>query len=339
MDDEKKSDEVTRKKLLDRFKAVEKVVSPIIDQDFISSISIKSEKNPNNFSYKDGRYLDAWARLLDIQKPCSAVSSFRDKLYISFNTTEKIQHQKIKIISFAIEDCITNKEPLSMLCAILLFNVKSSHNNKDYQALIGKAFKIPNIKEWNDFYKTNGMIIVELVQKNSKEIYEDIKRDVDNLYKNDLLSCQVKIINNKEKLHAEIAVATYLKSEILEKKEDVDLSYKSPIYIGISKLSCYICDKILHSWKVDHRGTHGKLYMNNYVFPKESSNEFIQNIIDEINKYLRLNWEDVGNRVFNYDRIYYENRESENATCSEDECWQEEPSLSGESSALFSIES
>jgi hypothetical protein len=79
--------------------------------------------------------------------------------------------------------------------------------------------------------------------------------------------------------------------------------------------------------------------MNNYVFQKESSNEFIQNIIDEINKYLRLNWEDVGNRVFNYDRIYYENRESENATCSEDECWQEEPSLSGESSALFSIES
>lgn len=95
-------------------------------------------------------------------------------------------------------------------------------------------------------------------------------------------------------------------------------SSESIKYIGISKLSCFLCDEILNYQNIDHRGTHGELYLNGFQIPEFLDAILGQLLLDKAKQHMQQNWEATGVRVFNNERISKSSR-SQAADVSDDE--------------------
>lgn len=87
-----------------RFEILQKVISPLMDESMMSSYISSRADHHITEPYKNGRYLDALARILNIQDPCSAVVQVGEMLYITFNhVEEKINKVALGIINSSID--------------------------------------------------------------------------------------------------------------------------------------------------------------------------------------------------------------------------------------------
>ena len=328
--DEKKETNI-EVRLLHQFQDISKVVQPLMDMDFLSPYIVnRQEHNPQTLDYCSTRYLDAWAKLINIHKPCSAVvrpNINENKLYVAFNETQKSQIKVINIINMISAN---NPSIEEMFAVTFLFNADANKFSKELKSLPGIIIKtVKDIDDWKNFFEQNTDQINEISDKeNFVEVANEIKRNITKLKEHKLLNFQIECIKNNEGFHAEIAAAKFLMEsrqalqENYDDKQDVNSEY-----IGVSKLSCFICHETLNLWEFNHRGTHGKLYMNKYVFYEKLEDDFINKIIQNILEYFGQNFNEACQRVISYDKIFYDNRVKETAICSDDECW--EVQLSG----------
>lgn len=316
-----------------RFQLLQEVMSPLMDRDMMSS-SLSERQEKNDVNYSNGRYLDAWARIFDIQDPCSAVTEIEGILYISFNQVEKRANESaLKIIQVAFV-----MDVQAALCTVLLFN-KAFVEAMKTTGLVNSTFK-PIIGQLIQASKKSDIAIKETIEnttpnilKIQKEILNGkntdqikvllrITQDVYKVYSKYNISEKVTLLMNPDHLHAELIIAEKLKDYIISNPD----SGLNP-YIGISKLSCHLCNEILNNLSIDHHGTHGTLYLNGFKLPKSLINEdYIEFIIKSVDKYRSDNWEQAGNCITENQRIATK-KLSENAALSDDEDIEKEISI------------
>lgn len=168
-----------------------------------------------------------------------------------------------------------------------------------------------------DFFNTTEYIFKEI----QKQLYEcehqnltkvllRITQDVYKLHAIDYGGVKkITLLENPNKLHAELAVA--------EKLKDTSTAVQ---YIGISKLCCYLCNEILeNNLKIDHRGTHGTLYLNGFKLPSSLDKRYSEELIEKIDNYRKFHWKDANQRITDNRIIVESNRVSEAPDLSDDE--------------------
>ena len=89
--------------------------------------------------------------------------------------------------------------------------------------------------------------------------YQDIQKIISFSNKVGNKSVTYEVADNIEGAHAELAASNYYFGKYGEK----------PGYVGISKLSCYLCDELLTVEDQPHRGGHGILYLKDYKLPNK----------------------------------------------------------------------
>lgn len=297
------------KKLSKRFEILQKAVSPLLDEEVIPSVLC--ERKENLLDYKSIRYLDAWARVLNIQDPCTAVTQINGTIYVSYNKVEKVANNNaLNLIQCSLSD----KE--AFLCAALLFNRplinELSHYNtglaeqlsKKIDQVRGKSLTKKSIivEDINSIFNLQEQIFVNYDPKNKKliEVLLGINQDVSKIlhYKN--INVNFQLVENSKGMHAELAVLTWIKES-----EYWDQWFSQLNYIGISKLSCYLCDEVLKELYIGHRGTFGKLYLNKWVFPDNSlyNESQKEKLINKIDKHRKKYWKDAGEHITNNTHI------------------------------------
>lgn len=114
--------------------------------------------------------------------------------------------------------------------------------------------------------------------------YQDIQKIISFSNKMGIKLVTYEVVNNVEGAHAELAASSYY----------FDKCGESPRYVGISKLSCYLCDELLTIENQPHRGGHGILYLKDYKLPNKYDSsaplkEFLSSKLQEyLNKSLLL---------------------------------------------------
>jgi len=313
---EQKNDEPVEQRsvVLSKFNILSKVMSALIETDILSPyISTRNEKNPIDFPYAEGRHLDAWARILNIQAPCSAVIQTVDTLYVSFNKVEKVQNERaLEFFNYAISTNI----PKYILCTALIFNISSPSNfTKKFRGMATYASKQNKITE---FLQSNADKIIDQAETDAVEMLHKLNRDIAKLFDNGHLNSNIniKILDNEYGMHAELVVGQYLRNIFMDDQKEQAFTRN---YIGISKLCCYICDQVLNYLAIDHRGTHGKLYLNKYCFPENLDLQCITQIISNIEAYRTKQWLDANARIAEHNLLFYEDRLPEAVYASDDE--------------------
>lgn len=159
-------------------------------------------------------------------------------------------------------------------------------NSKDITALeryeialitLGKLLK-------EDFKDDNKSIqlVKEIFDKKTVETlirpYQDIQKIITFSQKIGKELITFETINNPEGAHAELAASSYYFVKYSKKSD----------YIGISKLSCFLCDQVLFQEGEGHRGTHGILYAKDYKLPGkyESSTPTKESLVLKLQSYL-----------------------------------------------------
>lgn len=236
--------------------------------------------------YNEGRYLDAWARVLDIQAPSSAVKQVEETLYISFNKVEKDANNAVlNIIDYALNGNVN-----TLLFVALAFNktviAKSTKPFKTFfSTSAGMLLEASKDKEVSPGVKIKEVVkkqldvLIDLLE--GYPINEDpsffsamarINQDIVKLQNHNYGAVtKVVLLNNPEKLHAELVIAEIFK--------------QNTSYIGNSKLCCYLCDEILKDYGFAHRGTHGTLYLNGFNMPKSLEENTLNRLLQNIKDY------------------------------------------------------
>lgn len=160
---------------------------------------------------------------------------------------------------------------------------------------VGKLIKIVNTKTENAVLKQYEIVLISLTEllkadftgdetsiKLKKDIfdkktlemlvrpYQDIQKIVKFFNKIGNNKIVYEIIDNPEGAHAELTASSYYFAK----------NGNNPEYVGISKLSCYLCDELLNVENQPHRGGHGILYLKDYKLPNKyessaSTKEFL----------------------------------------------------------------
>ena len=327
------------KELLKRFEVLQRTMSPLMDEGMMTS-SISEREDRSNTHYTDGRYLDAWARVLNIQAPCSAVVQVNQILYVSFNKVEKSANElALKNIEYG-----RIISPTVLLFVSFVFNrnvidetkTQDSPYHKFFKQSLGKLLEAgkqatpleairhvaeSNIQEFfgiqQDIFKGDNWKLISVVLR--------INQDVIKLSKFHYRNVEIiALLDNPEKVHGELVVATKLA-----------LSGALP-YIGISKLSCYLCHEALDYFHQEHRGTHGTLYLNGFNIPSIFDEEFIASCIEKIQLHRMRHWEEANQRITDNKHIITQ-KSSEEADLSDDEDIDQETLLINQFEGLHTL--
>ena len=78
-----------------------------------------------------------------------------------------------------------------------------------------------------------------------------------------------EVVDNPEGAHAELATSSFYFIKHGEK----------PDYVGVSKLSCYLCDQVLTLDNQVHRGTHSILYVKDYKLPSKYESSVVKEFL------------------------------------------------------------
>ena len=273
-------------------------------------------------SYKDKRYLDAWARILHIQGQCSAIFQDNEILYITFSPAVAKSSEEV----YDIIQCGIDVNIEAVLLTVLSFNRDIIHTlNRSTSSLANiletMPAKLVAAKKKNkllNFFQDNAITISIEIKNTLKEMKDEkftkgLKRLIQDIFKLNLIGYggvkKIIYVENDEKLHAELALAEKLKTN------------KNAIqYIGVSKLCCYICDEILtNKWQIDHRGTHGTLYLNGFTLPPSLDIKYAEELLEKIDNHRKSGWLEADDRITNNEIIIYQHRHTEEPDLSDDE--------------------
>ena len=293
-------------KLNAKFIDLQQIVSPLLDKKKIPSLVGKYNEKLED--YESLRYLDAWARVLNIKTPCSAVAQIDETIYLSFNKVEQGTNQNtLNIIKKHLDN--DNRDFLfpTLLCNTALaeqtlYSTPLAKKMKlNLETVRGKLFAgaKKNISGQNIITEQDKTTLLKLQEElfasyNSKDqklikVLLRINQDVSKIifYKKNT-NIDFQLIDNPKELHAELAVLSWIKEHKLGKLH----------YIGISKLSCYLCTETLDELDISYRGSHGKLYLNKWVFPdklfsKKDADEKFQTLITKIDAHRTKHWQEA----------------------------------------------
>ena len=341
----KKSEELNSgefARLSKEFSILAKIISPIIETQMINPI-LNERRDNSKTAYDKGRHLDAWARILNIYPPCNAVYSENNNLYISFNEDNKFICDTLRIIEATLE--MKNTKFLLLIACTFnkkLFDaIKTDDQTNFFREVKGKIVcsqkepsksekeKLTEIHAGNleNFLTTRKKEkLTEILEQNiekflimQREIFEENNEDLINIFVrmnqdisklNKLNYNDIKkiiLLENPNKLHSELVVS---------------IEFPNAEYIGIFKLSCYLCDQILNEIKIGHRGTHSVLYLNKFNISEKlvgEKIEFFDNLINKIKDYLKDHWVDIGERIQENRPDIDKDRKSEELEMSDDE--------------------
>ncbi len=69
--------------------------------------------------------------------------------------------------------------------------------------------------------------------------------------------------------------------------------------MGVSKLCCFLCHKILSDRDVKHRGSHELLYLKSFNIPNSFDDEDAKMILELVRKHVSDDWINAGDRFLN----------------------------------------
>lgn len=251
-----------------------------------SPIFKQREDRTLDYKYSDQRELDAVARCVAAQEPCTAVVKHsKSHFLVAFNHDKgcapislarirdhSAKQQRIKIESDKIDQYIsTFKElhktgvPKALLCHVLKYSLGYSILKQvpiEVQLMANTELaKFHAQLEHAKYSRVNAELLTHYGQLLRHMQVLGMKKEFDALIMPfqdvmKLLKClpcitEIEILSNPLMLHAEVnAVCARDKLEHAGKVVEK--------YIGISKLSCFLCEVIIQDHP--HRGTHGLLY-------------------------------------------------------------------------------
>lgn len=292
-------------------------LTALFDRHVFSDIIIETEEDSKTTPYDKTRYLDAVSRIFNIipKNPCAAVRLLEVKdeqeiiLLIAFNQEaakiKNVQRKVFENLKDLLNTALVHGADEKTIAQLLATTLKHStayiklrdtvfsklddlENNALKKAIINWA---STVKSSNDEAKIyHSYIQVLTVMKTNKvgkdedfkkEIYKMIIRPFQDVLKVvETLKIYQKIsfkaVRNDDNAHAEVAISA---CDVESDKED-----KYSGYIGISKLSCYLCHTLLDKLDVPFRGTHGIFYGHGWSLPNKliEHQEFIDQHVKEL---------------------------------------------------------
>jgi hypothetical protein len=298
-----------------RFEAAQTVVQPLIDCRFLSPHGSSYIDNHLGRSYEQGRYLDAFARIFLFKPPCSAVCQALDTLFISLNGNDEANKKALLIMESCLDD------PQAMLCVSASCYIPL-HGADDWfgtsykgffekfrgrmaHALFEPATRQKVLNEGIFQSKNLHSLILQNGSPHHRRALYRLHRDILKLSKRGYFGVKIFVLTeNIDQAHAELALVSKAKSSDVK-------------YIGISKLCCYLCHRILNDWGVDHRGTHGILYLKGFNVPSFVADEEAKELLYGIHQHVKSDRVAAGFR-FEQNQLIYKT-ESEGPVVSEDD--------------------
>lgn len=292
-------------------------------------IAFSEEDNWSKFGY-DLRYLDAIASFFHFATPCAAAIEYKDKIYISYNSTlsEKPYSKLLDICNLTLirianmKDTPEKKAQDSILGLYLLNFGFSEFARKGAD----KCKKCPETHESKSAQILEGfeLIRTSVLSMLGKESDPDIpsitKKLINQYFK--ILECvdsdtnlapheesYLRPLQDSLKLHYCITsgIIPYEEITILKNPHGLHAEYNISThfpfielldknYIGVSKLCCGYCHAYLSGAGYEHRGTHG---MCDKWIPLPGQGERIKELVDKEtwqrgkpNQQKRLSWDE-----------------------------------------------
>ncbi len=159
-------------------------------------------------------------------------------------------------------------------------------NNKDSQSILGQYELTLTklgllLKEDFNSDPESLKVTQDLFDKKTIQMllrpYQDIIKIINFSHEQGKQFIEYELINNTNGAHAELAASSFYFHKYQTKSK----------YLGISKLSCYLCDLILSKEDQGHRGTHGILYVKDYKLPSQYEEPTVKEfLVSNLQSYL-----------------------------------------------------
>lgn len=239
--------------------------------------------------YIDARELDAVARCSAVQHPCAAVIKYaksgKTRFEVSFNHSPG-EGEYVSLKAKEIDDYLktflayVNQDHKACLSHVLQYSLlpilrkpppawkmkqdlglssfkdmleQARQQNIDPNKVFDKYYAV--LKYFSEKLQQNNVENARIraaMQNNFEDllmVWQDIKKLSCVIPSNDLV--EIEVLQNPHQLHCEVNIR---ERKIALEKQGI----KVVNYIGISKLSCYLCEVVVGD--TPHRGTHGQFF-------------------------------------------------------------------------------